>query len=104
MNLTTEIINNMKKDLEDIINNNDNININNELQLLINKMDDTIININNNVDNKQIIKNNIIFKIFMPYIIYLSSIIKDDDIDQLINIDNTFNKDLFKEIIKKYIN
>jgi hypothetical protein len=36
----------------------------------------------------------------MPYIIYLSFIIKDDDIEQLLNVDNSFNENFFKEVLK----
>ena len=34
----------------------------------------------------------------MPYIIYLSSIIKEDDTQQLLNMENSFNKIPFEEI------
>jgi hypothetical protein len=39
----------------------------------------------------------------MPYIIYLSFNIKDDDIEQLLNMDNSFNESFFKEVLKEYI-
>jgi hypothetical protein len=111
MNKTNNIINKiklLKKDLENIkgIENN---NIVNEINILINSIDDTIDNIENSTNdidsyNRQKIKGNMILKIFMPYIIYLSSIIKDDDMQLLLNMDNSFNENFYKEVLRKYVN
>ena len=108
------------------------------MNILINHINDTIDNIENSINdknnyNRNKIKNNIIFKIFMPYIIYLSFIIKDNDIDIALHpnakttkispgvgdilaaqeledegVDDleqlsTFNESFFKEVLKKYI-
>jgi hypothetical protein len=99
-NIIIEKLKNIQKELEDD-NNNDNI-------IIINHINDTIDNIENSINdknnyNRNKIKENIILKIFMPYIIYLSFIIKDDDIEQLLNVDNSFNESFFKEVLKKYI-
>jgi hypothetical protein len=104
-NIIIEKLKNIQKELEDVkdIDNNNNIIIN-EIDILINNINDTIDNIENSInDTRNKIKENIIYKIFMPYIIYLSFIIKDDDIEQLLNVDNSFNESFFKEVLKKYI-
>ena len=105
-NIIIEKLKNIQKELEDD-NNNDNIIIN-EIDILINNINNTIDNIENSINdknnyNRNKIKENIILKIFMPYIIYLSFIIKDDDIEQLLNVDNSFNESFFKEVLKIYI-
>lgn len=97
----------IQSELENIKDIDNNI-IANEINMLINNFNDTINNIENSINdidnyNKQIVKENIILRIFMPYIIYLSSIIKDDDIQLLLNMDNPFNDLFFKELLKKYI-
>jgi hypothetical protein len=102
-----EKIKNVQKELENI-NCIDN-NIANEINVLINNIDNTIENIENSINdinyyNRQKIKDSIILKIFMPYIIYLSSIIKEDDTQQLLNMENSFNEKFFKEVLKKYVN
>ena len=99
-NIIIEKLKNIQKELE-LENDNDNI-------IIINHINDTIDNIENSINdknnyNRNKIKENIILKIFMPYIIYLSFIIKDDDIEQLLNVDNSFNESFFKEVLKKYI-
>ena len=107
-NIIIEKLKNIQKELENINNdNNDNIIIN-EIDILINYFNDTIDNIENSINdknnyNRNKIKENIILKIFMPYIIYLSFIINNDDIKQLLNVDNSFNESFFKEVLKKYI-
>ena len=107
-NIIIEKLKNIQKELENINNdNNDNIIIN-EINILINYFNDTIDNIENSINdknnyNRNKIKENIILKIFMPYIIYLSFIINNDDIKQLLNVDNSFNESFFKEVLKKYI-
>lgn len=108
-NIIIEKLKNIQKDLENINNdnNNDNIIIN-EIDILINNINNTIDNIENSIDdknnyNRNKVKENIILKIFMPYIIYLSFNIKDNDIEQLLNVDNSFNESFFKEVLKKYI-
>ena len=109
-----EKLKNIQKELEDIKNidvdvdvDNNNIIIN-EIDILINHIYDTIDNIENSINdknnyNRNKIKENIILRIFMPYIIYLSFNIKDDDIEQLLNMDNSFNESFFKEVLKEYI-
>ena len=99
-NIIIEKLKNIQKELE-LENDNDNI-------IIINHINDTIDNIENSINdknnyNRNKIKENIILKIFMPYIIYLSFIINDDDIKQLLNVDNSFNESFFKEVLKKYI-
>jgi len=101
-----EKIKNVQKELENI-NCTDN-NITNEINVLINNIDNTIENIENSINdinyyNRQKIKDNIILKIFMPYIIYLSSIIKEDDTQQLLNMENSFNEKFFKEVLKNML-
>lgn len=109
MNKTSIIIEKLKviqKELEDVkdIKDIDNNIIINEINILINNINDTIDNIENTDNyNRNKIKENIILRIFMPYIIYLSFNIKDDDIEQLLNMDNSFNESFFKEVLKKYI-
>jgi len=83
-------------------------------------MDESIEKIKDNINdinkyNKEKLKNNIILRIFMPYIIYLSSIITDNDLEQLLISDNLLkeiliknnlliiDKNFIKEILKKYI-
>jgi len=83
-NIIIEKLKNIQKELEDV-KDIDNNNIIYEMNILINHINDTIDNIENSINdknnyNRNKIKNNIIFKIFMPYIIYLSFIIKDTDI------------------------
>jgi hypothetical protein len=103
-NIIIEKLKNIQKDLENVKNIDNDNNIINEIDILINQFNDTINTIENNNNNiKDKIKDNIILKIFMPYIIYLSFIIKDDDIEQLLNVDNSFNESFFKEVLKKYI-
>jgi hypothetical protein len=106
MNKTSIIIEKLKviqKELEDIKDIDNNIIIN-EINILINNINDTIDNIENTDNyNRNKIKENIILRIFMPYIIYLSYNIKDDDIEQLLNMDNSFNESFFKEVLKEYI-
>jgi hypothetical protein len=116
MNKTNNIIDKIKviqKELENIKdidnNNNNNNNIGNEINILINTIDDTINNIEDSINdiesyNRQKIKGDIILRIFMPYIIYLSSMIKEDDMQLLLNMDNSFNEMFFKEVLKKYVN
>ena len=99
-NIIIEKLKNIQKELE-LENDNDNI-------IIINHINDTIDNIENSINdknnyNKNKIKENIILKIFMPYIIYLTFIIKDEDTEQLLNVDNSFNESFFKEVLKKYI-
>ena len=99
-NIIIEKLKNIQKELE-LENDNDNI-------IIINHINDTIDNIENSINdknnyNRNKIKENIILKIFMPYIIYLSFIINNDDIKQLLNVDNSFNESFFKEVLKKYI-
>jgi hypothetical protein len=111
MNKTNNIIDKIKviqKELENI-KDIDNNNIVNEINILINNIDDTINNIEDSINdienyNRQKIKENIILRIFMPYIIYLSSIIEEDDMQLLLNMDNSFNVKFFKEVLKKYVN
>ena len=109
MNKTSIIIEKLKviqKELEDVkdIKDIDNNIIINEINILINNINDTIDNIENTDNyNRNKIKENIILRIFMPYIIYLSFNIKDDDIEQLLNMDNSFNESFFKEVLKEYI-
>jgi hypothetical protein len=102
----TSIIEKLKviqKELEDVKDIDNNIIIN-EINILINNINDTIDNIENTDNyNRNKIKENIILRIFMPYIIYLSFNIKDDDIEQLLNMDNSFNESFFKEVLKEYI-
>ena len=110
MNKTNNIIEKLKviqKELESIDINNNN-NMINEIDILINHINDTISNIEDSINdtdnyNKQKIKENIILRIFMPYIIYLSLLIKDDDMQQLLNMDNSSNESFFKEVLKKYV-
>lgn len=106
MNKTSIIIEKLKviqKELEDVKDIDNNIIIN-EINILINNINDTIDNIENTDNyNRNKIKENIILRIFMPYIIYLSFNIKDDDIEQLLNMDNSFNESFFKEVLKEYI-
>jgi hypothetical protein len=102
-NIIIEKLKNIQKDLENVKNIDNDNNIINEIDILINQFNDTINTIENNNNIKDKIKDNIILKIFMPYIIYLSFIIKDDDIEQLLNVDNSFNESFFKEVLKKYI-
>ncbi len=106
MNKTSIIIEKLKviqKELEDIKDIDNNIIIN-EINILINNINDTIDNIENTDNyNRNKVKENIILRIFMPYIIYLSYNIKDDDIEQLLNMDNSFNESFFKEVLKEYI-
>lgn len=99
-NIIIEKLKNIQKELE-LENDNDNI-------IIINHINDTIDNIENSINdknnyNRNKIKENIILKIFMPYIIYLTFIIKDEDTEQLLNVDNSFNENFLKEILKKYI-
>jgi hypothetical protein len=102
-NIIIEKLKNIQKELEDVKDIDNNIIIN-EIDILINNINDTVYNIENSInDTRNKIKENIIYKIFMPYIIYLSFIIKDDDIEQLLNVDNSFNESFFKEVLKKYI-
>ena len=134
-NIIIEKLKNIQKELEDV-KDIDNNNIIYEMNILINHINDTIDNIENSINdknnyNRNKIKNNIIFKIFMPYIIYLSFIIKDTEIlpdpnaktteippgvgdilaaqelegegvDDLEQL-STFNESFFKEVLKKYI-
>jgi hypothetical protein len=103
-NIIIEKLKNIQKELEDVKNIDNNNIIINEIDILINNINDTIYNIENSInDTRNKIKENIIYKIFMPYITYLSFIIKDDDIEQLLNVDNSFNESFFKEVLKKYI-
>jgi hypothetical protein len=94
------------KDIDvDIVNNNYIIN---EINILTNHINDTINNIEESINdtdnyNRSKIKENIILRIFMPYIIYLSFLIKEDDMQQLLNMDNSFNESFFKEVLKKYV-
>jgi hypothetical protein len=109
MNKTNTIIEKLKviqKELQDI--DIDNNNMINEIDILINHINETINNIEESINdtenyNRNKIKENIILRIFMPYIIYLSFIIKDDDMQQLLNMDNSFNESFFKEVLKKYV-
>jgi hypothetical protein len=111
MNKTNNIIEKLKvmqKELENIDIDNNNNNMINEIDILINHINDTINNIEDSINdtdnyNKHKIKENIILRIFMPYIIYLSLLIKDDDMQQLLNMDNSFNESFFKEVLKKYV-
>jgi hypothetical protein len=103
-NIIIEKLKNIQKELEDVKAIDNNNIIINEIDILINNINDTVYNIENSInDTRNKIKENIIYKIFMPYIIYLSFIIKDDDIEQLLNVDNSFNESFFKEVLKKYI-
>jgi hypothetical protein len=111
MNKTNNIIEKLKviqKELEDIKDVENNNYVINEMDILTNHINDTINNIEDSINdtekyNRHKIKENIILRIFMPYIIYLSFIIKDDDMQQLLNMDNSFNESFFKEILKKYV-
>jgi hypothetical protein len=111
MNKINTIIERLKviqKELEDVKDIDNNNYIINEMDILINHINDTIDNIEDSINdtekyNKHKIKENIILRVFMPYIIYLSFIIKDDDMQQLLNMDNSFNESFFKEILKKYV-
>ena len=103
-NIIIEKLKNIQKDLENVKDIDNDNNIMNEIDILINQFNDTIDTIENNNNNtRDKIKENIILRIFMPYIIYLSFIIKDDDIEKLLNVDNSFNENFFKEVLKKYI-
>ena len=109
----TNIIERLKviqKELEDVkdIDVDNNNYIINEINILINHINETVNNIEESINdtenyNRNKIKENIILRIFMPYIIYLSFIIKDDDMQQLLNMDNSFNEGFFKEVLKKYV-
>ena len=102
-NIIIEKLKNIQKELEDVKDIDNNIIIN-EINILINNINDTIDNIENTDNyNRNKIKENIILRIFMPYIIYLSFNIKDDDMKQMINMDNSFNESFFKEVLKEYI-
>lgn len=111
MNKTNTIVEKLKviqKELEDVKDIEKNNYIINEIDILTNHIDDTINNIEESINdtknyNRNKIKENIILRIFMPYIIYLSFIIKNDDMQQLLNIDNSFNESFFKEVLKKYV-
>lgn len=111
MNKTNTIVEKLKiiqKELEDVKDIEKNNYIINEMDILTNHIDDTINNIEESINdtknyNRNKIKENIILRIFMPYIIYLSFIIKNDDMQQLLNIDNSFNESFFKEVLKKYV-
>jgi len=105
-----ERIKDIQKELEDVkdIDVDNNNYIINEINILINHINETINNIEESINdtenyNRNKIKENIILRIFMPYIIYLSFIIKDDDMQQLLNMDNSFNEGFFKEVLKKYV-
>ena len=101
-----EKLKNIQKELENIkdIDIDKDIYIDIDNNNIINEINDTIDNIENSItDTRNKVKENIILRIFMPYIIYLSFIIKDDDIEQLLNVDNSFNENFFKEVLKKYI-
>ncbi len=106
----TNIIERLKviqKELEDIDTGNNDYVIN-EINILTNHINDAINNIEESINdtdnyNKSKIKENIILRVFMPYIIYLSFLIKDDDMQQLLNMDNSFNESFFKEVLKKYV-
>ena len=125
-NIIIEKLKNIQEELKNINNDINNDNIINEIDILNNHFNDTINNIedcinNTNNYNRNKIKENIIFKIFMPYIIYLSFTIKDDDIlaaetalqnqyqqQELKDTDDikqlsSFNENFLKEILKKYI-
>jgi hypothetical protein len=103
-NIIIQKLKNIQKDLENVKDIDNDNNIMNEIDILINQFNDTIDTIENNNNNtRDKIKENIILRIFMPYIIYLSFIIKDDDIEKLLNVDNSFNENFFKEVLKKYI-
>jgi hypothetical protein len=109
----------LKTELENL-ENIKNSNIIFEINNLIYEMDESIEKIKDNINdinkyNKEKLKNNIILRIFMPYIIYLSSIITDNDLEQLLISDNLLkeiliknnlliiDKNFIKEILKKYI-
>lgn len=113
MDNTNNIINKiklLKKELENIKNIDCDTHITNEINILINNFDNTIDNIDNSINNKnsynkEKLKENIILRIFMPYMIYLSSIINiDEDNAQLLNMDYSFNENFYKEVLKKYVN
>lgn len=83
-----------------------NSNIIFEINNLIYEMDESIEKIKDNINdinkyNKEKLKNNIILRIFMPYIIYLSSIITDNDLEQLLISDKLLKKNFIKEILIK---
>lgn len=95
----------LRTELENL-QNIQNSNIIFEINNLIYEMDESIEKIKDNINdinkyNKEKLKNNIILRIFMPYIIYLSSIITDNDLEQLLISDNLLKKNFIKEILIK---